>query len=1178
MFFNTNICAILVIVIWINCDYLNGADVIVTTPEWILLGSRAHMRCTLTLDLEGDTLNNMAWYGIDDFTHTDPTTAPNIIYYVVNGNIIDGDEFDRVDLNTTDLSLTIREVLPFDERKYFCRVLTNMRGEMFDSGISRVSVPPISLSITQVELVNGTTKTITCISNHGKPAATLSWRLGNTPLQSQPQRNTSDGDGGYYDSESMLQFTPLWSNHNDILTCTANVPADATGIADSITLDVQVPPYDANVFIYDSDDIDKDDVIDVVDGEQHVLTCKVMDTRPSAEFEWFINGIKQTTGIGPPTAIPSSPEYNDLVNTTSTLTFVPERQNHNQIVVCRVAIPVSGTPDAEFSVTLKVFGPPDSPILTPPDNLNEGEMSLFECTASDAYPGGRIIWYNNDEEIRSSEVNNTKPNGRYDITDSFDFTLQRSDNKHTITCEARHETLQVPNYLVDSIEIDVKFCSTGVQVTSCPSVEVGYSAMLSCMSSSSNPPATLEWYKDDIKMSNTHQSIQEPGENEGQSTTLQFTTRLMERKDVNRVNFTCCAIDTMAGCAVNCSNLCKLNVQYRPENVLFTKSTHIPLMENYNEPITLTCSADGNPLPYEFTWYQDGSPVYGEYASSLTYLNAQRENAGLYRCVAGNGLSTTGESPLGNITVYYSNNITNKGENIKSVEVQQNITMNCIAEGLPRPEMSWKDPKGNILPSDDDRITIEEQIEENDGVHGTRIKSQLNIDDVKTSDYGSYACIASNSIGQPDLFIVNLDGTSKYVPTPNNLGAIIGSTVGVIIAILIVVICILVYYISILRKQRRERDTDDEANTGSTTLRLTNTGKVNEIEQHGGTGKSGFAETDFNGQEPYVNSLLKQFIFPRGNLHILTELGHGEFGKVFSGIAIGIVSGEKETQVAVKTLKDNADNEAKQQLIKEFNLMKSLMPALVNEKNRNVVQLLGGCMNEDPICIILEYMKNGNLKNLLRESRTIGDGIYSNLFAGSKCFTPTQLIGFAQQVANGMDFLARQKCIHRDLAARNVLLNETFKCKVSDFGLAEDVMNVEVYRRQNECRLPLRWMAIESVLGDVHTIESDVWSFGVLLWEIVTLGSRPYPKLKGSDVQKLLKNGQRMPQPKHCSEQLYNIMLVCWEKEPSKRPSFEKLMRLLDEVLEGENGYLSLVDFETKVYEDVSLPAPNEKV
>ncbi|XP_072022569.1 tyrosine-protein kinase receptor Tie-1-like [Amphiura filiformis] len=121
-------------------------------------------------------------------------------------------------------------------------------------------------------------------------------------------------------------------------------------------------------------------------------------------------------------------------------------------------------------------------------------------------------------------------------------------------------------------------------------------------------------------------------------------------------------------------------------------------------------------------------------------------------------------------------------------------------------------------------------------------------------------------------------------------------------------------------------------------------------------------------------------------------------------------------------------------------------------------------------------------------------------------------------------------------------------------------------------------MAIESILGDEHTTESDVWSFGVLLWEIVTLGSRPYPKLKGDAIRKLLKNGQRMPQPKHCSEQLYNIMLVCWEKEPSKRPSFEQLMKLLEEVLKGENGYLSFANFETKLYEDVSLPAPNEKV
>ncbi|XP_072022562.1 uncharacterized protein [Amphiura filiformis] len=422
---------------------------------------------------------------------------------------------------------------------------------------------------------------------------------------------------------------------------------------------------------------------------------------------------------------------------------------------------------------------------------------------------------------------------------------------------------------------------------------------------------------------------------------------------------------------------------------------------------------------------------------------------------------------------------------------------------------------------------------------------------------------------------INLNGMTVLGRTsdlidPNgqqDLGLIIGGAIGAVV--LLIIIAIVIYLI----RRPQKNNTDCELDTQSTKVQLTGTARAsaNETRQHGGRDNSGLIETNLNArvEEPYVNYFSKQFVFPRENLHIRNELGHGEFGKVLLGIAAGIVSGEKKTKVAIKTLKDDANDEAKLQLIKEFNLLKSLMPALINQKNGNVVQLLGGCMDEDPLYMILEYMQNGNLKTLLRESRTIGDGTYGNLFAGSKSFTPTQLMRFAHQVANGMAFLARQKCIHRDLAARNVLLNESFECKVSDFGLAEDVMNGEVYRRQNECRLPIRWMAIESILGDVHTTESDVWSFGVLLWEIVTLGSRPYPKLKGNDIRTLLKNGQRMPRPKHCSEQLYNIMLACWEKEPSERPLFEQLMKLLDEILEGQNNIKTSMLFRKTPHETI---------
>ncbi|XP_022089760.1 tyrosine kinase receptor Cad96Ca-like [Acanthaster planci] len=120
-----------------------------------------------------------------------------------------------------------------------------------------------------------------------------------------------------------------------------------------------------------------------------------------------------------------------------------------------------------------------------------------------------------------------------------------------------------------------------------------------------------------------------------------------------------------------------------------------------------------------------------------------------------------------------------------------------------------------------------------------------------------------------------------------------------------------------------------------------------------------------------------------------------------------------------------------------------------------------------------------------------------------------------------MTYLASQKCIHRDLAARNVLVDDNMVCKVSDFGLARDVINIRVYQRESKGPLPMRWMALESLLDDVYTIQSDVWSFGILMWEIVTLGARPYPHIMtAKDMVHQLRGGYRMAKPTNCKKEL----------------------------------------------------------
>ncbi|XP_046644788.1 proto-oncogene tyrosine-protein kinase receptor Ret-like [Daphnia pulicaria] len=297
-----------------------------------------------------------------------------------------------------------------------------------------------------------------------------------------------------------------------------------------------------------------------------------------------------------------------------------------------------------------------------------------------------------------------------------------------------------------------------------------------------------------------------------------------------------------------------------------------------------------------------------------------------------------------------------------------------------------------------------------------------------------------------------------------------------------------------------------------------------------------------------------------------TPLGEGEFGQVMRATVTSVTGIGGHRVVAAKMAKTASTMISRgdigetispelADLLSEFHLLKDV-------SHPNVIKLLGACTDvSGPFLLILEYCEHGSLRNYLRRSRLIlpeQQQQSPSSFMVTPAVTPRDLLSFAWQISQAGAYLSEMKLVHRDLAARNVLVASGKVCKVSDFGLTRDVYEGDTYFKTSKGRVPIKWMALESLSDHVYTSKSDVWSFGVLLWELATLGANPYPGVTPERLYRLLKTGYRMEKPDNCSEELYELMMKCWREDPQERPQFAELVKTVEDMLGVGMDYLDL--------------------
>ncbi|XP_069736046.1 tyrosine-protein kinase transmembrane receptor ROR2 isoform X1 [Phaenicophaeus curvirostris] len=270
-------------------------------------------------------------------------------------------------------------------------------------------------------------------------------------------------------------------------------------------------------------------------------------------------------------------------------------------------------------------------------------------------------------------------------------------------------------------------------------------------------------------------------------------------------------------------------------------------------------------------------------------------------------------------------------------------------------------------------------------------------------------------------------------------------------------------------------------------------------------------------------------------VRFMEELGEERFGKVYKGHLFGTAPGEQTQAVAIKTLKDKAELALREEFKHEA-MMRSRL------QHPNIVCLLGIVTKEQPISMIFSYCSHSDLHEFLVMRSPHSDvGSTDDDKTVKSTLEPADFFHIVTQIAAGMEYLSSHHVVHKDLATRNILVFDKLNVKISDLGLFREVYAADYYKLMGNSLLPIRWMSPEAIMYGKFSVDSDIWSYGVVLWEVFSYGLQPYCGYSNQDVIEMIRNRQVLPCPDDCPTWMYTLMLECWNEFPNRRPRFKDI-------------------------------------